>query len=51
MIIFPGGSRKEPPKIRQMTMGENDWDFDPMDDKWRLEGGECYIVKSVGSVT
>ena len=42
---------KEPLRPRQLTIEEIDSDFHPMDDKWRLEGGECLTVKSVDFVT
>ena len=50
MLLFPGLTQKEPPRSRQMTMEEIDSDYDPMDDKQNLEGGECYTVKTVDRV-
>ena len=51
MFLFPGITREEPPRPKQMTLKENDSDYDPMDDKWNLEVLECYTVNSVDPVT
>ena len=51
MFLIPGPTRKEPPKPRQLSMEELCSDYEPMDEKRMLEGGECYTVKSVDPVT
>ena len=33
MLLFPGLTREEPPRPKQMTLEEIDSDYDPMDDK------------------
>ena len=45
-FLFSELTWKEPPRARQMTMEEIDSDYDPMDDKRNLRGGECYTVNS-----
>ena len=43
-------TQEEPPKPRLMTMEEIDLDYNTNEDKYRIEGGECYAVNSVNPV-
>ena len=50
--LFTGPTEKEPPepKPRLMMMKQIDWDYDPMEDKYWLEGRDCITKSSVNPV-